>query len=226
MIRPSRIFDKSLRNLREHGVFGLMKTLPRHLFKKLGHGNEYICYIDCERIADEDFLLNESMTIDIVHRKDDISREDLESLRNFVIKNHMKEENVEYYLDNLLSLFRDGGVLWLLRKRGILAAYFWSINNKGNYTPYFYFFPLCEGDTVLFAALTLHDWRGHGLLPALIRYATVRLKKEGMKRIFSSCKVWNRASHRTMLKSGYVDFATARKMDILGQRIVLWGKPE
>jgi RimJ/RimL family protein N-acetyltransferase len=224
MNKFSFLARKILWNVREHGFVGLLIKLSVTVRQEIFQGSEYVLLYDYGRTSEKEFRFPDSITFDSAHKKDDLSREDLESLRRFVAKPHMRKEDVDYYLENVLKLFQHGGVLWIAKKRGVLATFLWSYNKNSNYTPHFYFFPLCTDDAVIVAAYTLHEWRGQGMVPALFRYATKQLKKEGIKRIFASCKVWNKPSYRTCLKVGFLYIGTARKLDILGRRIIIWGK--
>ncbi len=78
------------------------------------------------------------------------------------------------------------------------------------------FMILGERDALLQYGLTLPQFRGQGLAPAVQQAAMRYLKDQGFKRMFSLVKSGNQASIRSLEKGGFVKVGQIRFLKVLG----------
>jgi len=131
----------------------------------------------------------------------------------------MKAEAVDYYLESLLGLFRDGGELWVAKYNHQFASYFWTF--RGGYS-HISMLPLTSEDVDTIGSFTFPEYRGLKILPALVKYASYRLKKEGAQRLYAYSNLWNKSSIRSFAKIGLEILGIGRQFRIMGRTLVIW----
>jgi RimJ/RimL family protein N-acetyltransferase len=124
-----------------------------------------------------------------------------------------------WVIEKMEDRFRRGALLWLLNLNGEFAGYGWSI--RGNMGVPF-FLPLTINDAVLIDGEVFPEFRGRGVNPLLLEHMLGELKKMGVTRVFSTIKVWNKASLRATSKTQFQRFAIARKLHLFGKNITIW----
>jgi RimJ/RimL family protein N-acetyltransferase len=220
----SLILHKIYWNIKEERFISSIMKLLNGIWREIFQGSEHLFCLDLSKFPGNESPVSHDVQIDTFTKKEEMPEYILYSLKGFVQKKGMKEEFMNYYLEKILNTYKDGGKMYVAKVNNKLAAYLWSITEKGNYTPYFSLFPLAPGDTLLFGGLTAPPYRGQGLVPMLIRHGANLAKKDGKKRIFATCKVSNRSSFRCIIKAGLKEITVARGLTVFGRRIVLWAK--
>lgn len=109
-------------------------------------------------------------------------------------------------LDTLRNEFRKRSILWLGTVDDEPVGYIWTRRGSG-YSRWF--IPLNDDDLVLFAMVTMPDWRGRGIAPALVRNLFSNRPSEESK-LYGDIPVWNKASIRVSEKAGFRRFATMK----------------
>jgi RimJ/RimL family protein N-acetyltransferase len=102
--------------------------------------------------------------------------------------------------DNAEKLFEQGGKLWVGRLCGQLANVGWS--RQGNMV-HLWFFPLTPTWYVISHCVTLPEFRGLGLYPAMLSYIAHTLCSQGAERFFIDCSDWNLSSIQGIKKVGF-----------------------
>ena len=223
-MRYSFYLHKLYWNIKEKGILASFKKLLHGILGEILQGSEHLFYLDLSDFQEKKLLLPQNVEISFFTKKEEIPEYILGSLKEFVQKEGMKEEIVDYYVGEILDLYKDGGTMYVAIVDNNLAAYSWSMTYEGNYTPYFPFFPFIPGDTVLFGAMTLPRYRGQGLFPMILRHGIDHFKKTGKKRVYCSCKAWNTASFRSCEKVGLKELAVARRVEVFGRCISIWAR--
>lgn len=216
--------NKLLWNVREKGIVEPVRRAFREVSREIVAGGQHLFFSPCAELPEAEFSLSDSVTIERYPTREAIPRAYIDMLAMHVRKKHMREEVVAYYLERLLGLFNDGASLSIAIEDDRIGAHLWSLRSSGNYTKYFPFFPIANEDAVVFAGFVHPGFRGQNLMPALIRFNVEGLRREGMRQVFASCKVWNESSSRCIVKGGLRWFGTARPLKIFGRRIVIWAR--
>jgi len=209
-------------NIKEHGIAYLIRKFFDKLWKEITKGRQFLFSINSENISSGTIGMNKDLDIETFRSRNDIPNECMEDLKQFVRKNHMNEKTCNYYLDKLLEIFQNGGEITVGRIDGKIVGFLWKIHSHDNYQCHFNLFPLLPNDGLVFAGYALPAYRGINVIPTLIRYNSQLLKKEGVKRVFATCKEWNYSSRRCILKAGLNQIALARPLKIFGKQFVIW----
>lgn len=217
----SMVLHKLRWNLKEHGMRGVLEKLFREVSREIFHGSEYLFHLDLSHLPENACPLPPNIRIDTFSRREDLPEGMLEHMKEFVRKKGMREEHEKRYVEILFRLFEDGGNIHVVFADNRPAAYLWSIS-KGNIASHFSFFPFLPEDGLLIGGNTLARYRGQGMLPLLMRHGAYWLKTNGKKRAYGACKTWNTPSFKGITKSGFKDFAIARRIRIFGRHIVIW----
>lgn len=226
MNRYSLLFQKLLWNVREDGVAETVRRGAGMIRQELFQGSEHVMCFDVDAMPEEAVPTGGEISIAHYARREDIPAGQLEQLRSIVRKRHMPEEMVQHYLDYLLRMFDDGGEICLALCNGEVAGFIWIFRASGNYREYFQFFTITPRDGVLCAAFTRPEYRGRGILPTLNRFGFQVAKARGMQYVYASCKTWNAASYRGLVKAGMQRVGTARYLKVLGRYVVVWSANE
>lgn len=211
-------------NIKEEGIFVSFTKLFYRIWRELLHGSENLFYLDLSNLPYKEPNIPDNFKIDTFTKREEIPEQILDSLKDFVRKKGMKKEFEDYYVGKIFNLYKDGATMYVAKVDSKPAAYLWSITDKGNYTPYFAFFPLVPEDVLLFGGVTLPPYRGQGLMPMLIRHGAYRAKNDGQKVVYATCKVWNTSSFRCIVKAGLIELTIARGVRLFGKHIAIWPK--
>ncbi len=222
MNRSFLIFHKIQFNLKENGFAHVAKKLSTEFWKEITKGGEHLFYVDSEDIIDDIQELNKKIDIQSFRARKDIPINDIEDLKQFVKKKYMNTETCEYYLDQLLEIFQNGGEITVGRLDDRIVGFLWRIHSHDRYQSYFRLFPMLPNDGLVFAGYALPEYRGMNIIPTLIRYNSLLLKKEGARRVLATCKEWNTSSQRCILKGKLKQIRTARPFSIFGKQFVIW----
>jgi RimJ/RimL family protein N-acetyltransferase len=98
------------------------------------------------------------------------------------------------------KLFDQGGTLWIGRSHGQLASAGWS---RAGSKVRSWFFPLAPTWFVISHAITLPEFRGADLYPAMLWFIVRTLAGQGAERFFIDCNDWNVPSIRGIKKAGF-----------------------
>lgn len=214
--------EKILWNVREQGIIEPVRRAFCEISREVLAGGQFLFSSLYAELPGAKLSTPKSMMIERYLNKEAIPVAYLDMLAAHIRKEHMREEIVTYYLDRFLRLFPDGASLSIAIVDGQIGAHLWSLRSSGNYPKYFPFFPLFNEDALVFAGYAHSGFRGKNLMPALIRFNAEVLRREGVRQIFASCKVWNEPSKRCIVKGGLRCIGTARSFRIFGRRIVIW----
>lgn len=151
-----------------------------------------------------------------VERKD--RREQIDSTDWHVLVNYWNPKLSSRTFEERL---RRGASIWLLRSRGHLAAYVWSVTG-GTLESYYYPVPSCDG--YLYDFLVFPEYRGQQLNSWLVTYVLRHMAAASISRAHVDIAEWNRASLSSTAKVGYtrVRVGVARKWTVFGNAFVEW----
>lgn len=98
------------------------------------------------------------------------------------------------------KLFEQGGKIWIGQLHGRLATIGWSRQGSMIHS---WFFPLAPAWYVISHCVTLPEFRGLGLYPAMLSYIVHILCSQGVERFLIDCNDWNLPSIRGIEKAGF-----------------------
>jgi len=110
------------------------------------------------------------------------------------------------FMDNLRKELAGQAVLWVGLINGRAAGLL--LTRLGCHITR-WFVPLRDHDLIIFAVGTVAEYRGRGIAPAMMRH-TMASELRGDGRAFIDCKVWNKASIRSIQKAGFRWVATKK----------------
>jgi len=110
------------------------------------------------------------------------------------------------FVDNLRKELAGQAVLWVGLINGRIAG---SLLTRLGCHITRWFVPLRDHDLIIFAVGTVPEYRGRGIAPTMMRHTMVtELEDDG--RAFIDCKIWNKASIRSIQKAGFRWIATKK----------------
>ena len=196
-------------------TYGIFKT-TRHLFAYLKSDiiqNKYIIFFsELTEAADELDRLPENITIEPRKSINELSSAELERLSSYWIAEIIKDNLTERYK-------RDNATLWLLKYNNEIAAFIWTTTKLLESDR---FFPYGQRDIYLFDAGTFPEYRGRHYQPVLMKHIQKKLKEAGFTRCFIYVRELNGAMLRSISRSGWKKFGTARKFHLCGYDVVIW----
>lgn len=116
--------------------------------------------------------------------------------------------------------FPRGAQLWLICMHDRPAGFVWSIRGI---TVKPHYFALSQSDAHLFDNEVFHEYRGRGVNVRLIDGVLRELKLLGIMRAHIETKTDNCAEIRSLLKTPFMPYAIARKVNMGERVIVSWG---
>ena len=124
---------------------------------------------------------------------------------------------------NIKERFEKGASLWLIKYKGRLAGFTWSLRGR---TLQPYFFPLGPHDVHMFDFQVFPQYRGEGMSPSLMTYIWRILAGEGAVRLFGEVAEWNHAQLAFLRKTPFHRLGQARKFTIFDRTVVFWDENE
>jgi hypothetical protein len=121
---------------------------------------------------------------------------------------------------NMKERFELGASLWLIRSKGHLAGYGWTLQGR---TVEPHYFPLAPDDTHLFDFHVFSQYRGRGVNPFLVNYILRNLATECQSRAFIEAAEWNQAQLASLRRTPFHRLGPARKLTLFRCTMVFWG---
>jgi ribosomal protein S18 acetylase RimI-like enzyme len=122
---------------------------------------------------------------------------------------------------NIKHRFQQGASLWLIRFKGELAGYGWTLQGQ---TVEPHYFRLGPDDVHLFDFHVFPQYRGRGVNPLLVNFILASLSAECQGRAFIEAAEWNLAQLASLRRTPFHRFGSARKFTILRRTLVWWGE--
>lgn len=117
-----------------------------------------------------------------------------ESLRDS-FRGHERE--ISWGAEGMLS---DGACLWVGYLDGKLASVIWTRTGDKVKS---YFFPMTASCVLISHVVTISEYRGHGLLPAMLIEIIHKFMDNGCSRFYIDCWDWNESSQRMIERVGF-----------------------
>jgi len=119
---------------------------------------------------------------------------------------------------NIKQRFGQGASLWLIKFKGELAGYGWTLQGQ---TVEPHYFRLGPDDVHLFDFHVFPQYRGRGLNPLLVNFILASLSAECRGRAYIEAAEWNQAQLASLRRTPFQRFGSARKFTIL-RRTMVW----
>ena len=223
MNKINLFFQKIIWNVSEDGLLKTSRRMINVGWRKIFQEKVLVSYINCTMLPDDEFLLPDNIEVERYKKLEDLPAVFMDRLRSSIKRKFMKAEAVDYYLDSLLGLFREGGELWVAKYNQQFASYFWAF--LGGYS-LIAMLPLTSKDVDTIGSFTFPEYRGHKILPTLVRYASFKLREEGAQRLYGYSNIWNKSSIHSFANIGLEILGIGRQFRILGRTIVIWFNKE
>lgn len=205
--------------LRKYGPLKLFRLLVLRIWRRLFRNDECVFVYDCARLSYCHHPLPPTLTVHRYSRIEDVPAADIENLA-------ARKGGVKRARALLEKFFRHQGMLWIIRSNNQFAGYHWTI--RGGLHGYF-FMPLTDLDAGIYAVEIFPEFRGQSIYPNLLRESVETAAREGLRRVYIGCKVWNNSSLRAQHKADEMGLAAcktvlgiAREAKLLGYRLVVW----
>jgi ribosomal protein S18 acetylase RimI-like enzyme len=122
---------------------------------------------------------------------------------------------------NIKQRFGQGASLWLIKFKGKLAGYGWTLQGQ---TVEPHYFRLGPDDVHLFDFHVFPQYRGRGLNPLLVNFILANQSAERRGRAYIEAAEWNQAQLSSLRRTPFHRFGSARKFTILRRTIVRWSE--
>jgi ribosomal protein S18 acetylase RimI-like enzyme len=195
---------------RKHGYLKTIRRFFSVIYQNIIQNKYVIYYFDLKLFK----FINRNtadITVENKIRREDISDEEKKVLISF--------KGETQYQDVTKRFFKKNAKLWLVRCKGELAGFCWSIEAG---TIRYYFFPLTDKDVHIFNVEILEPFRGRGLNPILMNHVCNHFLSEGYERAFIETATWNLSEIRSLSKLPCEQLGIARKFTLLQRTITIW----
>ena len=197
-----------------YGRHGLGATIRRAVLaikRALFSGRAILFYCDLSRLTSAPADLPVSLTVERKSSTAELTSPDLEQV--------VQVWNPKLAARNMRERFEHGASLWLIKFKGQLAGYGWTLQGR---TIEAHYFPLAPDDVQFLDFHVFPKYRGRAIDWFLMTYALQELAKEGLTRAFAEAAEWNQASLSSIARTSFRRLGSARKMTIFGQTLVGW----
>ena len=198
--------------IKKYGFLELTKLAGVRAWRTCFNFEEVLFIIHSSNVHNKTFKHVEHITVDPYLTEENIPEADLD-----VMSTYKGGRTALHFL--LDKFFKKGAVFWLARVKGVPAGYHWSIEGG---LDGFDSFPISTSDCVLFASEVYPEFRGQGVNSATIQKILMDLKEKVRGNFYITCYVWNKANLRSIPKTCFEEFATSRRVRILGYHIGIW----
>jgi hypothetical protein len=197
-----------------YGRHGLLSTLRRGTIgiRRTFFSNRMAIF-SCElgHLAAPGIKLPSSVSVERVLSLSTLDLGDLQQITSFWNPTLAKQ--------SIRERFEKHSSLWLMKVKGILAGYGWTLRGT-SIEPYF--FSLCQTDVHLFDFHVFPEFRGNGFNPLLVTFILGSVAVEGNGRAFIEAAEWNTAQLSSLRKTPFRQIAWGRKSVISRRPIVSW----
>lgn len=195
---------------------GLLKTCRRvveYPYRAIFKNQRILIYADLGKVGDSVLILPAGILIERKNTYDEAVQLDMQTMIDYWNKESMTER--------VKGRFAKGAILWVVKLRGEIAGFVWSISGK-MLSPWY--LPVTPHDGYILDAVTFEEYRGRGLYPLLMNYVLGKLKSEGISRMVGELYTTNTSSIRGLEKTHYRQFGKARKFRVFGRNITIWSQ--
>lgn len=209
----NNVFKKFIQQYKKNGLVGsihwLFVKIQRKFIKR-----QILFFVELTEINDNDFLLPDNITIEIVKSENEIGDKELKRLiegGTALMGNKAKQM--------IKERFAKGALLWLMKMNDQFAGYSWTISKdtlRPTYMPY------TEKDVHGIGDEIFEEFHNQGLHRIFVKYQLINMKNEGFLRFFGEIYVWNKPSLRSYGKTEMRKLGIAKKRFLGGRNIVTW----
>jgi len=196
---------------RRHSLWATIRRARLEAKRALFSSRSVLFYCDLSTLTTPPADLPSFLKVERKTSASELSPEDLEVMTGFW--------NPKVARRNMQERFDLGASLWLIKSRGQLAGYGWTLQGR---TVEPHFFPLGENDVQFLDFHVFPKFRGRAIDWFLMTQILHRLTAEGLGRAFGEAGEWNQASISSFKMTPFRHLGVARKLTIFGRTIVFW----
>lgn len=195
-----------------YGLLKLIKSVFERIYRKIFKDEYYVYFINT---ADISYSKNNLETDVSIFRYRTI-----ESIPHSILDGLCKEKGGNKLVGHYLKKnFAKNADLWIAKFKGEFSGLRWTAirGYRG-----FYFFPTTNRDAIFFDGEIFPKYRGKGISPEMLKKIFIKLKKEGIERIYGDVKIWNKTNIRSLPKTGLKRIGRVRKFKIKAKEYLIW----
>jgi len=198
-------FATTLNRLSEfYGRHGLLSTLRRGTIgiRRTFFSNRMAIFsCDLARLTAPAVQMPSSVSVQRIPSLAALAPGDLQQMTSFWNPTLAKQ--------NIRERFEKHSSLWLMKVKGTLAGYGWTLKGT-SIEPYF--FSLSQTDVHLYDFHVFPEFRGNGFNPLLVTFILGSMAVEGSGRAFIEAAEWNTAQLSSLRKTPFRQVAWAKKV--------------
>lgn len=198
---------------KKHGL----KRLIKLSFLKLWHD-----YINIKEVVFVfDLRGNEFGSINTPHNLIVMPYNSKESIPCNDIEQLIELKSREILLPFLDKFFGYDATFWLAKMDGKVVGLQWSLTGGFNG---FYSLPIASNEAIFLAAEVFPAYRGYSIYTHMTHLTCLKLKENGISRIYFKVHVSNTSSLKSASKTKSRNIGTVRTIKILNKYITIWDK--
>lgn len=198
---------------KQHGLRATARRACEWIWDRIAHTALLVYVMECTKLDEAGCTLPPGMTVVRRRSEAEMEGEEVEWLSDYyspeIVKAQFKER------------FEHNASLWLARRDGKLVAHNWTVNGKP-IEPFV--MPSTARDAFSFDAGTRKELRGQGIHTSFCKYVWYQLKKDGIARIYSAIREWNRPMRRQHEKMQVTYVGKAHQFRLFGRDFVIWSQ--
>ena len=200
---------------RRHGFGATIRRAGVAVKRSLFSSRSVLFYCDLATQTPSPRDLPSFLKVERVKSSADLSPEDMRGM--------VSVWNPKLVQQTMKERFDLGASLWMIKSRGKLAGYGWTLQG-GTVEPHY--FPLGHDDVQFIDFHVFPKFRGRAIDWFLMTQILHRLAAEGLGRAFGESGEWNQASIASFKMASFRRLGVAKKWTIFGRTFVRWSKTE
>lgn len=198
---------------RRHGIRGTVRRAQLALRRALFAGKSVLFYCDLKTQVAPRKDLPSFLKMERKLGVADMNPEDLQAMTSVW--------NAKLVQRLIKKRFDLGASLWLIKFRGELAGYGWTLQGR---TVEPHYFPLGPEDVQFLDFHVFSKFRGRAIDWFLMNQIMHRLAVEGLGRAYGEAGEWNQASIASFKMTPFRILGVAKKWTVFGRTIVFWSE--
>jgi hypothetical protein len=198
---------------KQHGLRAMVGRICERIWDRIAHAAFLVYVMECAKLDEADCTLPPGMTVMRRRSEAEMAGDEVEWLSDYYSPEIVKAQ--------LETRFQRNASLWLARRDGKLVAHNWTVNGGPIES---FVMPFTARDAYSFDAGTLKELRGQGIHTRFCKYVWYQLKKDGIARIYSAIREWNRPMLRQHKKMLVPFMGKAHQFRLFGRDFVIWSQ--
>jgi len=196
---------------KRHGFRATVRRMVLATRRALFSNRQVVFWCDLSRQTSPPASLPDSLRVERKRNAAEIDPQELAQIIN-IWNARLAQRNMEERFDK-------GASLWLIKFKGELAGYGWTLQGK-TIAPYY--FPLADDDVQFFDFHVFPQYRGRAIDWFLMTKVLQEVADNGAARAFAEAAEWNQASLSSITSTSFRRLGCVRSLTVQGCTIVCW----